>query len=339
MQINPIKVLIVDPSRQLQGKLQTAMKSDESVQLLVFSGGLSQLCQTIQRASPGALLLNTMGGGSNPAEFLRQARACTDIPVIILSEASGPTEYAKPFKNVDFIKIPGSWKENEISSFCNEICVKIKIAATVKPESKREPEKKAGPPGLRRNYSIVAIGASTGGTEATAEIIKRFPADVPGVLIVQHMPAGFTQMYAERLDRISKLKVSEAHSGDRVIRGTALVAAGGKHMILKKDANGYYVKCMEGEKVNGHCPSVGVLFDSVAAAAGKDAIGVILTGMGKDGAGELLHMRREGAYTIGQDRESSVVYGMPGAAKEIGAVICQAPCIEIAGVILNQLKK
>jgi two-component system chemotaxis response regulator CheB len=184
---------------------------------------------------------------------------------------------------------------------------------------------------------VVAIGASTGGTEATAAILRDLPAEMPGIVIVQHMPANFTRMYAERLDRVSRLKVSEAKTGDRVEPGTALVAPGGKHLYLRKDAKGYYVRCARGEKVNGHCPSVDELFNSVAAAAGKEAIGVILTGMGRDGARGLLSMRRAGAYTIGQDRESCVVYGMPMAAYELGAVKVQAPVEKIAGMLSSQV--
>lgn len=338
MQFNPIKVLVVDQSRRLREKLQAAMKKDSAIELLQLSGGLSRTRQSIAQGAPGVLILNTVGDGLDIISFLKDLRSYSDIPVITIAERSADTGYINQFKNVDFIKIPDSHKENDISSFCNEICVKIKISA----QSKLKSKPAATVVQTRREnslpYHIIAIGASTGGTEATAEIMKRLPAEVPGIVIVQHMPAGFTQMYAERLNRISKLKVSEAKNGDRVSKGTALVAAGGKHMVLKKDSEGYYVRCMEGERVNGHCPSVGVLFDSVARAAGKEAIGVILTGMGKDGAKELLNMRRAGAYTIGQDNASSVVYGMPMVAYEIGAVAKQAPCDKIAEIILKQLR-
>jgi two-component system chemotaxis response regulator CheB len=152
------------------------------------------------------------------------------------------------------------------------------------------------------------------------------------------MPPGFTKMYADRLDKLCKVTVSEAKDGDRVKRGHAMIAAGDKHMVLKRSAEGYYVSCIAGDKVSGHCPSVDVLFESVAKVAKRDAIGVLLTGMGRDGAKGLLNMKKEGAYTIGQDKQSSVVYGMPMVAKEIGAVIKQAPCQDIAGLIIRQLE-
>lgn len=145
-------------------------------------------------------------------------------------------------------------------------------------------------------------------------------------------------MYAERLNSISKLHVTEAEDGDRVLSGSALVAAGGKHMTLKRDSRGYYVKCAEGERVNGHCPSVGVLFDSVAAAAGSVATGVLLTGMGRDGAEGLLKMRQAGAFTVGQDEASCVVYGMPMVAYQIGAVVKQAPLSEIASILIQHCR-
>ncbi len=144
-------------------------------------------------------------------------------------------------------------------------------------------------------------------------------------------------MYADRLDRISKLSVSEAKDGDRIGPGKALVAPGGLQMSLKRDVRGYYVHCAPGEKVNGHCPSVGVLFDSVAECAGKDAIGVLLTGMGHDGAYELLHMREAGAFTIGQDKATCVVYGMPMVAYDNGAVMQQLPIQQIANVLVHRM--
>jgi len=186
---------------------------------------------------------------------------------------------------------------------------------------------------------IIAIGASTGGTEATAEILRQLPEDIPGILVVQHMPVGFTKMYADRLNKICKFTVQEAQNGDRVKQGQALIAAGDKHMTLEKDFKGYYVKCAAGEKVSGHCPSVDVLFRSVAKTAGKDAMGIILTGMGKDGAAGLLEMRNKGSYTIGQDKQSCVVYGMPMVAFDIGAVEKQAPCQSIARLIIQKLNK
>lgn len=190
---------------------------------------------------------------------------------------------------------------------------------------------------LKRSEAIIALGASTGGTEALEQVIRLFPADTPPVIIVQHMPAGFTKLYAERLDRSCKMHVKEAEDGDRLHAGLIVVGAGEHHLRLCKDRQGWYVSSKPGEKVSGHCPSVDVMFTSVAEVAGSLAIGAILTGMGRDGADGLLKMRRAGAFTIGQDKETCVVYGMPMEAYNCGAVEVQAPLYKIADIILNNL--
>lgn len=190
---------------------------------------------------------------------------------------------------------------------------------------------------FRKTDVIIALGASTGGTEALEQVIKVFPEDTPPVIIVQHMPAGFTKLYSERLNRNCKMQVKEAEDGDRLRRGLIIIGAGEHHLRLCRDARGYYVSSKTGEKVSGHCPSVDVMFTSVSEVAGANAIGAILTGMGRDGANGLLKMRNAGAFTIGQDKESCVVYGMPMEAFNIGAVEIQAPLYNISDIILNQL--
>ena len=190
---------------------------------------------------------------------------------------------------------------------------------------------------FRKTDVIIALGASTGGTEALEQVVKVFPEDTPPVIIVQHMPAGFTKLYSERLNRNCKMQVKEAEDGDRLRRGLIIIGAGEHHLRLCRDARGYYVTSKNGEKVSGHCPSVDVMFNSVSEVAGANAIGAILTGMGRDGASGLLKMRNAGAFTIGQDKESCVVYGMPMEAFNIGAVEVQAPLYNIPDIILNQL--
>lgn len=190
---------------------------------------------------------------------------------------------------------------------------------------------------LKKSEAIIALGASTGGTEALEQVIRLFPADTPPVIIVQHMPAGFTKLYSERLNRSCKMEVKEAVDGERLRRGLIIVGAGEHHLRLCKDRQGWYVSSKPGEKVSGHCPSVDVMFNSVAEVAGPLAIGAILTGMGRDGADGLLKMRQAGAFTIGQDKETCVVYGMPMEAYNCGAVEVQAPLYKIADIILNNL--
>ena len=187
---------------------------------------------------------------------------------------------------------------------------------------------------------VIAIGASTGGTEATLQVLQQLPADTPGIVVTQHMPEGFTGMYAQRLNRLCKMEVKEAVDGDVIKRGRVLIAPGGnRHMKVVKLGGHYTVNLFEAEKVNGHCPSVDVLFRSVANTVKGDAVGIILTGMGQDGAYGLLEMRKAGAYTIGQNKESCVVYGMPMVAQNIGAVAIQAACESIPNVLINFLNK
>lgn len=190
---------------------------------------------------------------------------------------------------------------------------------------------------IRRSDIIIALGASTGGTEALEQVIRNFPEDMPPVIVVQHMPAGFTKLYSERLDRSCKVEVKEAEDGDRLRTGLVIIGAGEHHLRLCKDAKGYYVSSKKGDKVSGHCPSVDVMFSSVAEVAKDNAIGAILTGMGRDGADGLLKMNNAGAFTVGQDKETCVVYGMPMEAYKIGAVDVQAPLYRIADIILEKL--
>jgi two-component system chemotaxis response regulator CheB len=265
---------------------------------------------------------------------------------------------------VDFISKPNTRPNFDNPAFLKETIAKIKIAysSTAKslsptapptwqasrptaavPTTARQPitpPKPFLPSGKLLTVnpkSVVAIGASTGGTEAIVAVIKDLPENMPGIVIVQHMPPVFTKMYAERLDRTCKVAVREAQDGDRVEQGLALVAAGDKQMRLKSDAKGYYVQCGGTDKVSGHCPSVDVLFESVSMTAGSYAIGVILTGMGSDGAKGLLKMRSTGAHTIGQDQASCVVYGMPMVAYNIGGVKEQLPLNSIGDAVVRRL--
>mgnify|MGYP000907440301 CR=1 FL=1 len=186
---------------------------------------------------------------------------------------------------------------------------------------------------------IIAIGASTGGTEAIYSILRVLPPTLPGIVIVQHIPPIFSKMFADRLDNQTAWQVREAVTGDYVDQGTVLVAPGDRHLKIKRVGQRYQAECLEAEKVSGHCPSVDVLFQSVATEAGSNAIGIQLTGMGHDGARGLLAIRRKGGRTIGQDEASSIVYGMPKVAFDIGGVEIQAALSNIPQVLLNLLRE
>ena len=228
-----------------------------------------------------------------------------------------------------------------MGALINELVVKIKIASAAKVshwKSSYIPRKSLRDTCSKSSNKVIAIGASTGGTEAISSILKVLPKDMPGIVIVQHMPPVFTKMYAQRLNGSCLLEIKEAQSGDIVCMGRVLIAPGDYHMRLKKSEGNYIVECRKGPRVSGHCPSVDVLFNSVAENAGRNAIGVILTGMGSDGAQGLLAMRKKGARTIGQDEKSSIIYGMPRVAYENGAVEKQASLGNIPHLIHSILK-
>lgn len=187
----------------------------------------------------------------------------------------------------------------------------------------------------KNSIQIIAMGASTGGTEALLAILEKLPGNLPPIVITQHMPPIFTNMYAERLNRICKMEVREAKDQDSLYPGLCLIAPGGLQMQVVKDREGLKVSCLEGEKVSGHCPSIDYLFSSVAKECGEHAVGILLTGMGRDGAHGLLLMHEKGAYTLGQDEESSVVYGMPMEAYKLGAVDKQGNLSQIADYLLD----
>ncbi|WP_314328754.1 CheB methylesterase domain-containing protein [Oribacterium sinus] len=190
----------------------------------------------------------------------------------------------------------------------------------------------------KQHIELIAMGASTGGTEALLAVLKELPGNLPPIVITQHMPPVFTEMYAERLNRLCAMEVREAKDGDELYSGLCLIAPGGLQMRVHKDVLGARVSCTEEEKVSGHCPSVDVLFHSVAEQYEASAIGILLTGMGKDGAKGLLAMHEQGAYTLGQDEKSSVVYGMPMEAYKLGAVSQQGNLEQIPQYLLQRLR-
>jgi possible glutamate methylesterase protein len=190
----------------------------------------------------------------------------------------------------------------------------------------------------KQHIELIAMGASTGGTEALLAVLKELPGNLPPIVITQHMPPVFTEMYAERLNRLCAMEVREAKDGDELYSGLCLIAPGGLQMRVHKDVLGARVSCTEEDKVSGHCPSVDVLFHSVAEQYEASAIGILLTGMGKDGAKGLLAMHERGAYTLGQDEKSSVVYGMPMEAYKLGAVSQQGNLEQIPQYLLQRLR-
>ncbi len=335
-----IKVLIVDDSLLFRETLAKEIAKDFGIEVIGTAEDPFAARDKILELKPDVVTLDVEMPKMDGIAFLKKLMPQYPLPVIVVSSVGKNVFEALDAGAVDFVTKPEMGKPGGMNSFINELIVKIKIASTAKVGSFKkdyEAVKVISNHGIDISNTILAIGASTGGTEAIYSVITSLPRDMPGILIVQHMPPVFTRLYADRLNNSCKLEVKEAQDGDLVKPGRVLVAAGDYHMRLAKGPSGYYVKSTQGERVNGHCPSVDVLFDSVAEVARNRAIGVILTGMGADGAKGLLNMRKRGAYTIGQDEKTSTVYGMPMVAYNIGAVEKQLPLDKIAQDICNHL--
>lgn len=343
---NIIKVFVIDDSLVFDKFLsQELPKVNPNIQVIGYSTDPLDALRKIPQLKPDVITLDVEMPRMDGISFLKELLPKHPIPVILASSLNVNVFDALSYGAVDFVKKPDMSRNYNAQIFAQGLVSKIIIAsrATVhQPEVSSSQTASSSHTATPLSYSsmLIAIGASTGGTEATVQILKELPGNLPGILITQHMPEGFTKMYADRLNKLCQMEVREAKDGDIIHPGLALVAPGGDlQMKVVRDGNQYRIRCYPGEKVNGHRPSVDVLFHSVAETAGHNAVGIILTGMGQDGAQGLLHMRKSGAYTIGQDKESCVVYGMPMVAHQIGGVTTQAPCQNIANVLMTYLRK
>ncbi|MDR0434861.1 MAG: chemotaxis response regulator protein-glutamate methylesterase [Gracilibacteraceae bacterium] len=350
---NKIRVLIVDDSHFFRGVLTSGLKQDERLEVVGTAVDAPDAENKIRELNPDVLTLDVEMPGMSGIDFLKKLMSSRPLPVVMVSSLDARVFDILAAGAVDFVQKPKGGQE-ALNAFLTELSAKIQIAAvarlrfgrrtTAEPaaalpgRSPAAPVVPAAPVGKSRGKTVLAFGASTGGTDALAEVLRRFPADTPGIIVTQHMPAGFTKMFAERLNRICAMEVKEAENHEPITPGRVLIAPGGFQMGLEPAALGYAVKVTAGEKVSGHCPSVDYLFTSVAQIAKKDAVGVIMTGMGGDGANGLLLMRQAGAYTLGQDKDSCVVYGMPMVAFRKGAVCKETGLDMIADEVLRYLR-
>lgn len=338
-----VRVMVVDDSAVARNVLITGLSRQPDLEVVGYAVNAGDALKKVVQLQPDVMTLDVEMPGMSGIELLKQLLPVCRLPVILVSSLDLRVFDALAAGAVDFVRKPDGGQSRE--AFIGALTQKIVVASYARVHQARPaaaPTAAAsGIPalgGAAARQTIIGLGASTGGTEATLEVMKRLPEDIPGMVIVQHMPPGFTKMYAERLNRLCPMEVREAADGDEIRRGLALVAPADFQARVLRMGGRYVLTCKPGEKISGHRPSVDALFQSMADGVRCAMVGIIMTGMGRDGAEGLLAMRRAGAYTIGQDKDSCVVYGMPMVANDIGAVQIQASCEAIAGVLVRHLK-
>lgn len=337
-----IKVLIVDDSALIRAVLGEIIKQQPDMELVGAAADPYAARDLITRTQPDVLTLDVEMPRMDGLEFLERLMHGHPMPVLMLSSlteaGADVTLRALELGAVDFFAKPKLNVQQSLNDYAAQIADKIRAVANAKVQ-RRLRQKSAPAARLQAQFSsserVVLIGASTGGTEAIKTVLEQLPANCPGILITQHMPAGFTRSFAERLNRITDLTVKEAEGNERVLPGHVFIAPGNHHLKLMRSGANYMTALSDDPPVHRHRPAVDVLFHSAANAAGRNAVAVLLTGMGKDGADGMLAMRAAGAHTIGQDEASSIVYGMPREAFERGAVCEQLPLQAIAAAIVR----
>jgi two-component system chemotaxis response regulator CheB len=337
MQMTKIRVLVVDDSLLFRKVMTTELEKDDQIEVIASAGDAYEARDMIVKHRPDVVTLDLNMPKMNGTEFLRKLMAQYPLPIVVVSGESGRKDEVLAAGATAFAVKPDAQTKSSVTDFIQGLIQTVKDASKA---SFERPVRAAKKEEINFDYKkIIAIGASTGGVDAVHQVITALPANMPPILIAQHIPPKFSQMFAQRLDAESKLSVKEAVDGDEVKNGHVLIAPGDKHMRIRRVGGRLIVKVTDDAKVNGHRPSVDILFDSFADVIKKNSVGVILTGMGKDGAKGLLRMKDEGSVTIGQDEATSVVYGMPMEAYNIGAVQTQLPLKKIAGQIVNSVKK
>lgn len=336
-----IRVLVIDDSAVMRAFLGRVVESQPDMELVGVSPDPLIAFDRIRRQPPDVITLDVEMPRMNGLDFLRNLMAMRPIPVIMISsltrEGAETTLRALELGAVDFFPKPASF--DQLESGAHEIAEKIRAAAGARVMRHGRPPpppsgfaplpgRATGPAALHR---MIGIGASTGGVEALRDVLTHLPANMPPILIAQHMPPGFTETFARRLDSLCEMTVKQADDNEIVRTGVAYIAPGGRHLTVSRRGVGYFLRVTEDPPVNRHRPSVDTLFRSIARAAGRQAVAVMLTGMGADGAEAMLELSRTGAHTIAQDEATSVVFGMPRQAIALGGVREVLPLGEIAG--------
>jgi len=347
------RVLVVDDSALVRSLLIEIINREPDMEAIGAAPDPLVAREMIRESNPDVLTLDVEMPKMDGLDFLERLMRLRPMPVVMVStlteRGAEATLRALELGAVDFVAKPKVGIAGGMQALARDITDRIRAAAQAKLHRRAgaphawAPAEPAAAKARPASYSrlstekLIAIGASTGGTEAIREVITRLPADCPAVLITQHMPPGFTRSFAQRLDSLCRITVREAEDGERVLPGHAYIAPGGRHMRLARSGSNYLVAIDDSEPVNRHRPSVDVLFRSVAAHAGPNALGVMLTGMGKDGAAAMLEMKRAGSFTIAQDEASCVVFGMPKEAIALGAVDEVLPLARIAERLQRRL--
>lgn len=342
-----IKVLVVDDSATARAIITEILQSDPAIESVESAQDAFIARDKIVKNKPDVICLDVEMPRMDGITFLKKIMQHMPTPVIMVSslttKGAQTTLDALDAGAIDFVAKPHSNIYEGKSEIQEELLEKVKMAAKAKVIAKKtitSSEKLVyNSSRLTTTQKIVAIGSSTGGTEALKDVLIKLPANSPSVIITQHMPSTFTKPFADRLNSLCAVEVKEAQNGDYLGVGQVFIAPGDKHMVLRRSGAKYFLQVGSGEKVSGHRPSVDVLFNSVSKVAGANAIGVILTGMGSDGAKGLLNMKKAGSITLGQNEESCVVYGMPKVAMQLGAVDKEVHIDFMAQAILKELAK
>jgi len=338
-----IRVAVVDDSALMREILSSILSEAPDIQVVGTARDPYVARELIKKTNPDVLTLDIEMPRMDGLGFLDKIMSLRPMPVVMVSsltqKGADATMQALELGAVDFVSKPAFDLKSDMQAKSEEIISKVRNASRARVRSRRTSDSagRVQKPAIqfKSTERIIAIGASTGGVEALREVICALPPDAPAVLITQHMPEQFTKSFATRLDSICKVKVQEAVDGQRVLPGHVYLAPGNFHLSLARTGANYLCRVHDGPPVSGHRPSVDVLFESVARVAGQNAVGVILTGMGRDGAAGLLSMRKAGARTIGQDEASCVVYGMPRVAYEAGGVERQLPLSAICSGLVE----
>ena len=343
-----IRVLVVDDSAIVRSIFTEELAKEPDIEVVGTALDPYIARDKILRTNPDVITLDLEMPRMDGLTFLKKLMKHHPLPVIIVSSLTrNQSELALQAMELGAVEVlskPGS--SYSVGELSKQLAMKIRAAAAVKkvntdrktgPQPESSPESTA--PSLKvTTNKILAIGASTGGTEAIKQVLTSLPASIPGTVIVQHMPPKFTTAYADRLNSLCRFEVKEAEDGDGVYPGRAILAPGNYHMVLRRSGAKYYVNIKTGPRVHHQRPAVDILFKSVGRIAGRNAMGILLTGMGSDGAQGLLKIREAGGYTINQDEASSIVYGMPQEAKHIGASRKEVPLDQIADEIIGHFK-